>query len=529
MKHSYPNTIFTVTFVSLAAAGVSLAALLARPHVVKAQVSQVPPRPKAVAPQWTPYQLNAFLFHNWQEAAQALDSPDILMRRSGVEWLGRWTATDGGSHTVMNGVDYEVESRKQLRGRTALVAGLTRAVREMPDRDSQQAARLLGRTGPSARPAIPAICEAISNHGSREHFVDRADLTTSLTLVCGGTEKVAPTLALFLQDHDPRTRRAVAAALAFRGDLIANRRPGQYDDLYLPPEARRKRFTDYNGQVIPALAAGIGDSDPSVRLIAARSLRALAYGSDGTIWNKTLPSLAFALSSPDTGLRQEAAHTLAVIPADLSVVTPALRNALGIPETMTHAYVFIALMHAAQVNRTSVLNTFLKPLTSPNPVQRRAAATDIRQVTGLLWDGQFWPDTAPTEDYYNNDAENVNLSVWMPPYSGYPSPAQQAAEGVRRSAANNAAKSQLLAALVSALSDHDAGVRDDAAFSLDHIGRWTDAILAHGGAFREGERVQGQVATALAQAAAAVRHDDSALSQRLQDLRARILMPHDRA
>ena len=512
--------------------------LIHRPHVVQAR--PVPRPPIYVLPQPTPPPLgastpsdqkNRIIFASSQEAQSALISPDPKRSQSGLEALGSLVSLGGDTRTTirLNGKDVEVPYHSEVWGRDDLVPALTRSMRNFPGDDGVQAARLLAQVGPSARPAIPAICEALSEHGNNDELLMREDVAASLTSLCGGASEVAPVLARLLQAPSPQTRRSAAAALAFRMNLTANRPVGELNDLYLPPGVQQQRRQDYNRLVIPALAARAADSDHAVRVAALRSLRALAYGSDTAPWGKALPLLAGALSAPDAETRQEAAHTLAVIPADLSPIAPALRGALGTADALAHAYVFVSLMHAAQLNRASVLNCFLKPLASPNLAQRRAAAADISQAVAPLWDGQFWPEIAPTDDYYNSDAEGINLSVWMPPYAGRASSASQAATAARWSIANDAAQDQLLAALVLALSDHDASVRTNSAASLETIGRWTNAILGHGGAFRHGQRVQAQVVAALTQAAAAVQGDDPAQSQRLQDLASRISRPHDRA
>ena len=71
---------------------------------------------------------------------------------------GSWTQTDGGGGPA--GRD---AIRLEFSRMTALVPALTRAVREMPDQDRRQAARLLALLGPAARPAIPAVCAALAS------------------------------------------------------------------------------------------------------------------------------------------------------------------------------------------------------------------------------------------------------------------------------------------------------------------------------------------------------------------------------
>jgi HEAT repeat protein len=381
----------------------------------------------------------------------------------------------------------------------------------------------------NASSPLTLACAALFTEGNQDGL-KRYERLSDLVKVCGGADAVAPKIIGLLHNKDPNIRLAAAGASGLCYDL-------GFEHISTPPNGAQRLspvqsnavMKAFQNQMVPALAVTIQDRNAAVRVTAASSLRAIAHFSWNISWDKALSALAVALSDPNPQVRQQAAYTLAVVPADLSRITKPLWKALNNQEPLTHAYIFIALMHAAQTNRGRVLTIFLKPMTSPDPLQREYAATNIHQMAGPLWDGQFWPDNAPTEEYYNNDAEQINLSVWMPPYQGHISPAQQVTAYSKIKAANDTGQMLLLTALVTALTDPDRKVRIEAALSLEHIGRWTNAILGHGGAFREGLRVEAQVTAALGQAVTAINSDDPELSQRIEDLRTRILKPHDRA
>lgn len=492
--------------------------------VLKAQAAQPPVQ---AALQRTQYERNPFLFINAQQAIQALDSSDILMRRSGVEWLGRWTAIDGGS---AYSADAEARSRAAVRGSQSAVAALARAVSELPDADSQQAARLLALIGPSAKAAIPAICEAIA--GKREDdWVGRADLTTCLTVLCGGTDGVPPQLIPLLHAKDMTTRRTAASVLAFRDDLVANRQLRGYNDFYLPPEVRRQRLTAFNRQVIPPLATSVNDPVTAVRLAATRALQSLTYDSAEAQWQKALPPLACAAASSDVNLRRTAAWTLALAPTDLSSVAPLLRGALHGGDDVTCSYAVTALYHAAWTNPARTLDAFLPDLASPDVGRRRMAAADMDRAAYALWNGNHQPGYEEVLDGHGNQ-DNVptgRLQGWCLDFDRNVPPSEAEAVAAQRLTAGDAAKPRLLAALVQATSDPDHAVRADAALSLEKIGKWMDAMLYSGSRPNPAVQFKGLVAKSLAQAAASLQATEPALAKCLLDLNKRVQTPHPTA
>ena len=519
MKCSRTSVISAFAIASFGAAGIYAAALLSRPQTVKAQAAQVRPRPQPIAPQLTPFESNPFIFGSLQEAIKALGSPDILQRRSGVEWLGRWTYT----YTTY-GVAPDKKNCALLQGQKLLVPGLTRAVQEMPNADSQQAARLLVFIGPAAKSAIPTVCAklASSDYGDGkpadgDDFVARADLLNSLVHLCGGPDDLPPTLVTLMQDREPETRRAAAAAVRFCDDPTFRHVSPPPEGAYhwFTPEQDQQWQLAFHKQIVPALAICVGDPVIAVRLAALTALESLTYASADAPWKTALPPLSHAVVSADPAVRLAALRVLAYMPADVSPVASALRSGLhGNKDEQDFA--LAALSHAAQTNRTGTVNAFLPDLASASLASRRQATADIRLAAIPLWAGSFWPGPYPVENWWNDQrlfmiSDPLGLTA-----------AQKDEEAKQRQAAIEKAQPLLLAALVKAASDPDHNVRSDAALGLEQIGQWTNCLMSFGGP-NPSTATRPQVEQALAQAAASLQATEPALAEQLQDLHAKIV------
>lgn len=466
-----------------------------------------PPVPPPSVPASTPYQLNPDLFAVRAEAVRALGKSDILLRRSGVEWLGRWTQTDGGS-----GPPGRDAKREEFRRMTALVPALTRGVREMPGQDSQQAARLLALIGSPARSAIPAVCAALASPAYEGRsprdvgdFTARSELLLSLTRLCGGPYALAPTLTALLHDREPETRRAAAAALRFCDDpLFRSTSPPWGAYPYMPPEEEKRWHKAFLDLAFPAMTACLDDGAGAVRLAAAGTLEHWTYSPDAP-WTQALTPLARAAASSDSNLRLAALRTLAFMPGDLSPVAAALRAALHGDEA-GRPWALAALSHAAWTGRARTLDAFLPDLAAPDAPTRRVAAADLRLAAGLLWDGGFGFGPYPLPEWQN---DSRLLRVSSPP-----------------DATAAASQTRLLAALVRAAADQDAAVRSDVAASLEQIGQATDRGQGFRWRRERNAEAPAAVTAALAQAASFLQETDPASAKRLEDLRARIIAPH---
>jgi len=478
------------------------------------------------APQIPPLWQHPNLFSNPQAAADALDSPDILMRRSGVEWLGQWT----GTYTTY-GVAPDKNNCDQLQGLPLLIPRLTRAVREMPDEDSQQAARLLVQIGTPARSAIPAVCEALVKQGRSDVF-KRYNVLDSLIHLCGGPSAVAPKLVALMQSSEPATRRAAAGAAGLCDDIGFNHiSPAPSGAYVLPPSQSPAANIRFRAGVLPALTSRVDDSVTSVRLAALESLESLTYGSadvcliswqkafDATwqdtfkvYWQNTLPPLGRAVASPDPAVRLAALRVLAYMPGDVSPLSSALRGRLNSGKE-EQIYALAVLCHAAGTKRTLVADVFLKDMPSPDLTQRRQAAADVRLMVMPLWNGGFFPDHEPLR-WFNDDrlfARYGDSSL---------TPKQKEEEAKQQQAAQEQTQQRLLAALLQACSDPDASVRSDAASSLDLIGQWAAAASAHGFLFAPANKSNLTVKQALTQAATALQPTDPVRATHFREMSA---------
>ena len=73
----------------------------------------------------------------------------------------------------------------------------------------QSAAQVLGKLGPSAKSAVPALTRVLNDKGSRA----RDDVAFALWRITGDTNMFLPQLSVMLTDADPMTRRQAAIAI----------------------------------------------------------------------------------------------------------------------------------------------------------------------------------------------------------------------------------------------------------------------------------------------------------------------------
>ena len=333
------------------------------------------------------------------------------MRRSGVEWLGRWTATDGASET-------DPKNRAWLRSQVSLVPALSRAVREMPDEDSQQAARLLGTMGLTARDAIPAMCEALVKHGSmdvfkRYYFLNslvhcaaaRVALPRYLCLCsktrnqkCDAPPLVPPACATTL--GSTTSAQCLTRLTCFLLLRVRSRTSG-FERVSCPRSKVRRR-SGHGCAAGGTPVFGSTDLQPGGRLLAhlPESVRhSLAEDFQVPVAKHTATARA-GTASPDAGVRLAALRVLAYMPGDVSPLASSLRSELRDGKEQTYA--LAALCHAAGTNRTLVADVFLSDLSSPDLAKRRQAAADVRLVTMPLWADGFFPDKEPLP-WYSDD------------------------------------------------------------------------------------------------------------------------------
>ncbi len=412
-----------------------------------------------------------------------------------------------------------------LSARPSVAPCLPRFIREMPRSDSRQASRIPIRLSPSAKSAIFALCAALAKPEEGDDRLQpngnvfaRADSLNSLTHLCGGPDGLAPTLSELMQDKEPETRRIAAAAVRFCDDPtfrhLAPQPQGAYHWFTLDQD-NQWHFAFYR-QIVPALAKCVDDPVTDVRLAALTSLNSLTYDSADAPWQAEAPALARAAVSADPAVRLAALKVLAYMPGDPSPAAAALRS--GLHESQEEqSYALAAFCHAAQINRAGIVNAFLSDLASPDANKRRQATTDVSLAAVPLWDGSFWPENPPLENWFNDRRLFTTSSTFA--ISTYPelNPTQRDAAAQNRRSSAEHAQSVLLAALVKASSDPDHEVRVNAASSLEQIANWAFATLGMGYTPNPAAETRPEVENALAQAAVSLQPTEPALAKRLQE------------
>ncbi len=175
------------------------------------------------------------------------------------------------------------------QGRAADVAGLIKQLQDKDPETRQDAAVLLGRMGPAAKEAVPALVAALKD----EAVASRAAI--ALTQI--GAAAV-PALGKALKDPDQSVRLQAARVLGNLG-----------------PAAR---------EALPDLVDALSGANGPVRALAAR-----AVGRIGAPARPTVPHLLVLLKDPDQRAREAAVRALIRIgPVAVENVVPALAKAV---------------------------------------------------------------------------------------------------------------------------------------------------------------------------------------------------------
>jgi len=137
-----------------------------------------------------------------------------------------------------------------------------------------QAARTLGKLGPEARAAVPALASMLDDPSRRDpELIDEA-IVHALSRMGNYARPAIPAMVR-ASGKDPDLERAVAAAI---------------DTILLSPPA--------GPGDVPALMRDLRDRDPSVRVRSAKALGAL-----GGAGKPAIPLLVEALKDPDPDVR----------------------------------------------------------------------------------------------------------------------------------------------------------------------------------------------------------------------------------
>lgn len=194
------------------------------------------------------------------------------------------------------------------------------------------AVRALGRTGPDAGKAVPALVAALEDG----HGPVSAAAAETLGVLGAKAASAVPALIKVVEGHgDESTRRAAVEAL---GRIGPNAKPAVPALVTL----LRRRGADaptYQAQVARAL----GDIGPGAEAavpalikalqdptdVALRTQSAYALGQVGPASEAAVPTLAAALKDRDDDVRARAAHALGRIGASAREAVPALVDAFA--------------------------------------------------------------------------------------------------------------------------------------------------------------------------------------------------------
>lgn len=159
-----------------------------------------------------------------------------------------------------------------------------------------EAARILGNIGPAAKDALPDLANALTDTNP----VVRALAVRAVGRMGTSAKSATPTILNLLKDSDQRTREAAIRALIHLGPVA--------------PET-----------VVPALAKALGhDDDPGVRRLAAGAL-----GEYGLEAKAAVPALTHALvDEEEPEVKMTAAVVLGLIGPEAKSANTALRKLL---------------------------------------------------------------------------------------------------------------------------------------------------------------------------------------------------------
>jgi HEAT repeat protein/poly(3-hydroxybutyrate) depolymerase len=202
------------------------------------------------------------------------------------------------------------------------------------------AAEALGKLGPAAREAVPALRQALADSDGAV----RVAAALALWRVGGQAEAVVPTLLAALNDPRKEVRQAVLEALWYVGPHAAAVAPA-LRDLLASPDRRLRIYAAYalwkvdpaTDRALPVLARELKDRDEETRedLVGLLSLM-------GPAAREVTPAVLDLLKDKDVDLRGKAVNLLVAVEPSGEAV-PALREALRDPEAMVRGNAAIAL------------------------------------------------------------------------------------------------------------------------------------------------------------------------------------------
>jgi HEAT repeat protein len=230
-----------------------------------------------------------------------------------------------------------------------------------PDPKAREAApRALGRIGPAAAPAVPALADALTDPDQAV----RLSAASALGWIGPAAAPAVPALIEVLADPDQRVRGIASGALGLIG----------------PP-------------AVPALANALADPDQQVRAYAALALREI-----GPAAAPAVPALADALTDPDKGVRASAALALQMMGPAAAPAMPALADVLADRDqdlariaAAALAGIATSLQDATAVTALGALRETQEPLETHIDPEIREHAAAVRRAVQYL-ELQSWEE-----------------------------------------------------------------------------------------------------------------------------------------
>lgn len=282
----------------------------------------------------------------------ALDDAAPEVRASALEAVREWDDEDGlAAHAVLSLLEdandkVKVEATKNLARRGAATTEVLDALsRRLLEDDSDwvqaHAAHALGRFGPAAAPAGPALLRAAQT----AEVTVREQAVRALALV--QCPEAASAFVAGLTDADPDVRR-VASAGWMKAEAI-------------PEEA------------VPALVEALRDPEVQVRANAANALARLE-----SLPTDAIPLLVACAADPSDGLRMNAAMALERAPA--GTADEALRHLLEDPNLRVRLIAAGALLASSPHDERAV--AVLVEVLSDSAIRVRKSALEIITTLG---------------------------------------------------------------------------------------------------------------------------------------------------
>jgi HEAT repeat protein len=331
-----------------------------------------------------------------EQLIKGLQSGDVELRKASAVTLGKLGPAARGAVPALAASlkDGEVRDKAEealVQIGAAAVPELSRALEDPNPEVRGAAAEAVGRIGPPARGAAPALLGLL---GLEQPVEVRRAAVGALGNVGADADAVAPRLLPFLTDEDEGVRSGAERSLAKFGAGVV---PRLRAALTGHGAALRREAAGVLGRIGPdakdaakELAQALGDKDPAVRRAAAEALGKIGpeAGPDA------LSALEAALKDADPEVRSQAALALGDVGPSAEDAAPDLLDALRdpVPEVAAAAAQSLGRVHADPAKAVAALRERLTDESAPDEVRWAAAfalarfGPDAVNATGSLLD-----------------------------------------------------------------------------------------------------------------------------------------------